>query len=270
MLSAAERQNNMTKSERRLLVYVTAAVSVLLAVVIVFLSILVYNNVQEKNLKGYNEENQRDIFAECAYVAQAHMNCRTGEDDIREIYDFACVSDWYSNYIGFCFFFEPSGYVIVTSYDYVPQRIDLEGTTPFPETPEENADAIGCVYSVYPTAVVLADDGDESTPRQYRTFDAGTCFYVVQEGGTDVYAEDGSVFDAWDRIYPGVISSYLDDPEYFSALVEPNESFRERMLKTADKQMAELEYDTESFAEHVAELREESESKITVIDRFYR
>ena len=115
MLSAAERQNNMTKSERRLLVYVTAAVSVLLAVVIVFLSILVYNNVQEKNLKGYNEENQRDIFAECAYVAQAHMNCRTGEDDIREIYDFACVSDWYSNYIGFCFFFEPSGYVIVTS-----------------------------------------------------------------------------------------------------------------------------------------------------------
>lgn len=61
MLSAAERQNNMTKSERRLLVYVTAAVSVLLAVVIVFLSILVYNNVQEKNLKGYNEENQRDI-----------------------------------------------------------------------------------------------------------------------------------------------------------------------------------------------------------------
>ena len=41
------------------------------------------------------------------------------------------------------------------------------------------------------------------------------------------------------------------------------------MLKTADKQMAELEYDTESFAEHVAELREESESKITVIDRFY-
>lgn len=240
----------MTKSERRCLIFATVGISIILLLIIVASGFAIFELIDSKHRKGYNENNKRDIFAECAYVAQAQMNCY---DDSRTIGDYTPVVDKYWNYIGFCFFFEPSGYVVVTSYDYLPQTTELDVKTPFPDVENSEGGYEYYIYSVQPVSAVLADEGNGS-PRKYRTFPAGS-FFCEFAYGPNVYSASGEVFDWVDVIYPGTVVSYREDPAYFTELVQPNDDFRDRMMKVADKQMAETGFDTEGFYEHIEDIR---------------
>jgi hypothetical protein len=241
----------MKKSERRCLIFATVGVSIILLLIIVASGFAIFEHIDSKHRKGYTENNKRDIFAECAYVAQAQMNCY---DDSRKIGDYTPIFDMYWNHTGFCFFFEPSGYVVVTSYDYLPQTTELDVKTPFPDIESSEGGYKYYIYSVQPVSSVLADEGDGS-PRKYRTFQAGSFFCAFDSGASNVYSAGGEAFDMYDVIYPGTVLSYREDPAYFKELIRPNDDFRDRMLKVADKQMAESGFDIDGFNEHIESIR---------------
>lgn len=245
----------MTKSEKRLLIFVTTAVCILLAVAIAASAFVVFNYINRKHIKGYSEDNSRDIFEECAYIAQAHINCceDAASSEIRIISDYTVVWDWYANPIGYCFYFKPTGYALITSYDYAVQKSDAGAKSPFYSFDETMDDSqLEYIYSLCPTTAVLSEKKAESV-RKFRTFESGSCFIRGQESPNNlIYAKDGSTFEQYDVIYPGVLSSYPDDREFFTDMIQPNDSFRERMIKTADKQLEEYGCSKEDAAELIS------------------
>ncbi len=76
----------MTKSERRWLKILTVLVAVLLVASITPLVYVFGRDIYESFTESGKDEVERDVFADCAYIAQAHMNCY---DDTRQISDYA-------------------------------------------------------------------------------------------------------------------------------------------------------------------------------------
>ena len=254
----------MTKSERKWLKLLTVLVIILLITSFLPLAYIFGDKIYNSIEKSRRDEVQRNVFGDCAYIAQAHMNCY---DDDRQIVDYAKVVNWQDSFVGYCFFFDKGGYALVTSYDYAIQKFSLDEDTPFPEdsVPESlHPAAVQFVYSLQPTTFVLPDDGDENTPRQYRTYEAGGCFCMdvsqrqVYSFGYPVISLDEGSFSGNYIVYPGMGTSFPGDVRYFAKLVEPDKEFRERMLKVAEKQLIETGHNDEEYKNelyrHIEEL----------------
>ncbi len=104
-----------------------------------------------------------------------------------------------------------------------------------------------------PVTFVLPDDGDDATPRQYRTFEAGSCFCMDNASGlvycfdNQEFSLDGGSFDARYMVYPRASSSVQNDSEYIMSFAEPNSVLRDRMLEVAQKQLIETGHDGEEY-----------------------
>lgn len=253
----------MTKSERKWLKLLTVLVIVLLITSFLPLAYIFGDKIYNSIEKSRRDEVERNVFSDCAYVAQAHMNCY---DDERRIVDYRKLVNWQDSFIGYCFFFDKGGYALVTSYDYAIQKFSLDEDTPFPEdiVPEElQPEAVQFVYSLQPTTFVLPDDGDENTPRQYRTLEAGGCFCMdvsqrqIYCFGYPVISPDEGCFSGNYLVYPGAGSSFTGDAKYFAKLVEPDKEFRERMLKVAEKQLIETGHNDEEYINELYRSMEE-------------
>lgn len=252
----------VTKSERRWLKVLTVLVVVFVIMAMIPVAVILGRNIHNDLSSSRRDEEQRNVFADCAYIAQAHMNCY---DDGRQIVDYAKVVNWYDALVGYCFFFDEGGYALVTSYDYALAKFSLDEDTPFPEeyVPESELYDIMYVYSLQPTTFVMPDDGDESTPRQYRTFDAGTCFCVKESNwltycfDDQAFSLEGNSFDGRYVVYPGAGSSAQNDAEYVMKFAEPDGVLRGRMLEVAKKQLIETGHDSEEYKNEIYSLAEQ-------------
>ena len=119
----------MTNSERKWLKLLTVLVIVLLITSFLPLAYIFGDKIYNSIEKSRRDEVERNVFSDCAYVAQAHMNCY---DDERRIVDYRKLVNWQDSFIGYCFFFDKGGYALVTSYDYAMQKFSLYEDTPFP------------------------------------------------------------------------------------------------------------------------------------------
>lgn len=213
---------------------------------------------------GHKLAKDRDIFAECALVAQSQMNYHYPDKHIR---DYAFVQDLKGEYIGCCFNFDGGGYVIVTSYDYIPQIVEPDTETPFAADPDMSFEKI-CIFSTQPVAVKLYDsNGGDAV---YRIFDGGNrCFLMDSSTERVISSLSGEKFYLGDIIQPQLFSDpvvsvgrlSLNDYQLESV---PDEKSRSNMTAICKKQMLECGYDLDAYAKEVNLLRRLYEYHLTV------
>ncbi len=208
----------------------------------------------------------RDVFAECALVAQSQMNCY-GD---RHIKDYSFINDLRFNFIGYCFNFDGGGYVIVTAYDYKPWVVEPDKPSPFPTDFDMTFDEI-CIFSTQPVSAKLCNTKDKDSGNLFRTFSGINCCFVMKDADTYtdlsenadhrvLSASTGERFYYTDIIEPivnskPIVSVGKERLNEYEILSVPNEQSRSVAVALSKKQMSDFGYSLEDFAKEVNSLR---------------